>query len=330
MKLFFAQVLVFLSLTFTAGATAIGDISLFDHIKKDAMVEVSLSVDLDQIIEMKRTETVIPAVFGYGTEHWDVKVNVRGKYRRTVCDFPPLKLKFSKESLRAEGMGTHNDFKLVTHCSDDWNSREYVAREQLAYELYNLVSEKSLRTQLVKISYEDTQSNRTLTRYGILIEDIDEMAERMGATELDDQYNLPAATFRDGSLERVAMFEYMIGNADYDAVMLRNIKIIQTPDGANTAVPYDFDFAGLVAAPYARPDVALGQTKITDRVMRYDFTAENYLVMAQEFQAKQTAILALVADYPYLSKRTRTELTDYLYLFFNEIETSLHTGQMIR
>ena len=330
MKALLTQLVFTLIFSTSILAAPAGPTSLFDHLHKSQMAEVSLSIDLDEIISMKKSDAYLNATFGYGDQNWDVRVKTRGRYRRKVCDFPPLKLKFSKKGLTADGLGEHNDFKLVTHCSDDWNSREYVAREQLAYELYSLVSEKSLRTQLVKITYIDDVSGRSMTRYGILIEDIDEMAERFGAVELDDAYNLPTATFRDGSLERVAMFQYMIGNADYDHTMMRNVKYIQTPDGSNTVVPYDFDFSAIVNAPYAIPNVEIGQQRITDRVMRYDFSNDKFMRVAQEFKLKEDSILQSVADNPYVSKRTKNEIMDYLGLFFQEIDTALQTGTMPR
>ena len=40
---------------------------------------------------------------------YQVEIKPRGKYRRKVCEEPPLKVKFSKKALRAEGLDTLNE-----------------------------------------------------------------------------------------------------------------------------------------------------------------------------------------------------------------------------
>ncbi len=320
MKTQLFQLIVTLLISISAIAAPSGQTSLFDRLESQEMIEVKLTVDLEQLMQMKKSNDYLPATFSHGGQNWDLKVKTRGRFRRKVCDFPPLKLKFKKDGLVKEGLAKHNEFKLVTHCSDDWNSRDYVAREQLAYEIYGTLTETSLRTQLVKITYQDSESKRKSTRYGILIEDIDEMAERVGAVELDNVYNLPASSFQNNSLERVAMFQYMIGNADWDSKMTRNIKIIQYANGQHSAVPYDFDFAAIVSAPYVRPNPEVGQFKITDRVLRHKFTNASFNKMSQEFLAKKNEIVDVVAHYPHLSKKSKSEVLDYINAFYLELD----------
>ncbi len=47
------------------------------------------------------------------------------------------------------------------------------------------------------------------------------------------------------------VFEYLIGNTDWSAVFNHNVVLIRDAAGRATAVPYDFDFSGLVDADYA-------------------------------------------------------------------------------
>jgi hypothetical protein len=46
----------------------------------------------------------------------------------------------------------------------------------------------------------------------------------------------------------------MIANTDFSTTFFHNIKVFKTTDGKNVPVPYDFDMAGVVNAPYATVD----------------------------------------------------------------------------
>ena len=59
----------------------------------------------------------------------------------------------------------------------------------------------------------------------------------------------------------------MIGNTDWSVKALHNIKLISRSSPQKpVAVPYDFDNAGLVNAPYALPAEYLGVNSVTERV----------------------------------------------------------------
>ncbi|MEM6771565.1 MAG: hypothetical protein AAF597_13360 [Bacteroidota bacterium] len=186
---------------------------------------------------------------------------------------PPLKLKFKKDGLRAAGLTTHNDFKLVTHCTDDEAGQDAILREQLAYELYNTVApEASFRTQLITVTYVNTVDGSTTTSYAILIEDTDELKNRLDTKNCKDCYALPAEQINNA--ETFAMFQYMIGNSDFSNRMVRNMKLMQNTDGNYTAVPYDFDFSGLVNAQYATGFPHLNETSPTDRTMIWEYDTD--------------------------------------------------------
>ena len=61
----------------------------------------------------------------------------------------------------------------------------------------------------------------------------------------------------------------MIGNTDWGCTYLQNIVLI-TKDSAKApfAIPYDFDHAGIVDAPYARPAEELEISSIRERLYR--------------------------------------------------------------
>ena len=246
--------------------------SFFDRLTNPDVTRFTLTFDFDQMEDMKNVDGYFPATFSHQGENWDANLKVRGRYRRRICDFPPLKLKLSKDMLEAAGLQRHNKFKLVTHCSDNFDVADNVLREQLAYELYNTLTGEGFRTQLVQVTYRNATDGQTIERFGILIEDTDEMAHAMGGKECDDCVNVNSSQFLAGNLEKVALFNYMIGNADYAVVMPRNIKIVQQSAGNKyRAVPYDFDFAGMVNTEYAVPNVNFQQTNVKDRVWIWEY-----------------------------------------------------------
>ena len=296
--------------------------SFFDRLSLPQVSNVTLTLDLDQILaENKYNDNYTPATFSHSGENWDVDVKVRGRYRRRVCDFPPLRIKFSKDMLEAAGLERHNKFKLVTHCSDTFDAKDNVLREQLAYELFALVNGDGYRTQVVNITYQDIDSDVRIERVGILIEDTDEMANRLGGEECDECFNLAQNDFRSNALETTAMFQYMIGNADWSARMQRNVKFVQLQAGGRfIAVPYDFDFAGMVDTEYAVPNPDLSQTDVKQRFFQWDFEATPDLQPTIDyFLTKEDAIMDHIENYTLLSKRSRRQVANYIGEFFESL-----------
>ena len=175
--------------------------SIFDVINQQEIVDMVLTGEIDSLVEVRKTKKYRSAdvsfTDGVGNIHnYKIKVKPRGKFRRRVCDFPPLKIKFSKDQLEAAGLSKHNDLKLVTHCmEDELYNENLLLREYLAYKLYNELSPNSFRTQLVRITYQDkNDKNNKQVQYGFLIEDVDELADRMGGKECDDCFGIHDAT----------------------------------------------------------------------------------------------------------------------------------------
>ncbi|MBK9492183.1 MAG: hypothetical protein IPO07_27860 [Haliscomenobacter sp.] len=91
--------------------------SIFDVFAQKEMLEVTLTTDLGHLIEHRKKEIEQPAALSYINEagdaiSYDIKITPRGKYRRRICDFPPLKLKVSKSVLAITGLSAHKRFKV--------------------------------------------------------------------------------------------------------------------------------------------------------------------------------------------------------------------------
>ena len=199
-------------------------------------------------------------------------------------------------------------------------SKENVIREFLAYQLYQDVSAYSLRVQLVEVTYVDElKPSNKVKRWGLLIEDIDELAARVGAVELDT-FGLEQAQMDGPAWEKMAVFQYMIGNTDWDIRMARNVKILQIKkSGALIPVPYDFDFAGLVNAPYAVPNPDFQLTSVKDRLYQGEDRKNPHLANTLFFfKQNKEQLLQRVDRLPQLSRDTRYELKTYLNTFFDQ------------
>ncbi|HMN91442.1 MAG TPA: hypothetical protein PKD70_13605 [Saprospiraceae bacterium] len=303
--------------------------SIFQTIAHQEVVDISIHADLAQLIDNRRSEAYLDATFTHydaqGAKiNYDVKVQTRGKFRRRVCDFPPIKLKFAKKNLDAAGLARDfNDLKLVTHCLDDREAgNENVLKEYLIYKLYNQLNPNSLRAQLVRVTYVDTQGKIGKTkRYGILLENTDEMAARLGGSEYEVMNVAPDSISKTDEMT-TALFQYMIANADWDLRMLRNVKLVlHAGTGKVIPVPYDFDFAGLVNTSYALPQTDKGLYSIRDRLyLGNSFEQTSMRHTLAYFMTQKEHLLHTIKQMKLLSAASRTDMMRYVESFYNSIE----------
>jgi hypothetical protein len=175
---------------------------------------------------------------------------------------------------------------------------------------------------LVKVTYQD-RSNKdySFTRYGILLEDEEELVGRTGA-EIYDTMGTSAEKLHSAQEKIAAVFQYMIGNTDWSIEMLRNVKLLKKQEDKLIPVPYDFDFSAVVAAPYARPNTDVGQKKIGQRVfMGKAGSAQELYATLSYFRTKKQDLLDLVNDFQLLDPASKESILMYLHGFFDEIET---------
>jgi hypothetical protein len=135
---------------------------------------------------------------------------------------------------------------------------------------------------------------------------------------------MPRVPFKDLDPEAVttmALFEYMIGNTDVSIVKLHNVKLMVTQARTIYPVPYDFDFSGLVDAPYANPDPKLGIATVRERLYRGPCrTQADLMPLVDRFRAKKAEIMALFDSVPDLTTSYRRGARSYLEEFYSIIE----------
>lgn len=303
--------------------------TIFDELSGQEVLKLTIETDISHLMKNAPSEDYQPAKLHFeGPEKGEVirsaKIRLRGRYRRRVCDFPPLKIKFPEDELRRAGLDpVFRSLKLVTHCLEEkFEGNQNVFKEYLAYQLYNLISEHGYRVQLAKVTYLDTEGKKQkVQRYGFLLEDIDELAYRAGGDECDECLNPDPERLDSRNLALMSMFQYMIGNVDWNLKMMRNLKFVERKEPGNSlTVPYDFDFAGLVNAPYARPNTDYGLTSVRQRLFigpPLDDAMMKWTI--NYFKFKREEIMQYVRDFRLLSRQNREDVIEFLDHFFEHL-----------
>ncbi len=238
------------------------------------VLNIKLSGDLRELFNDRSDDaTYHSLLLSYTTKDSNVisipvRSRTRGNFRRTMgdCTYPPIWLDFSENTNQTASLFSgHVKLKLVMPCRGD----ELVIREYLLYRIYNLVTGKSFRTRLVRIEADDTKKSRkTDPFYGMLLEEDKELAKRNHAVLVRRPMLRMQNTEPDAFL-KMAVFEYMIGNTDWSVEYQQNIRLLAADTlSVPTAVPYDFDHAGLVNAPYAEPAEELRMQSVRQRRYR--------------------------------------------------------------
>ena len=234
-----------------------------------APLEVTINAPIESLMDVRPDKAELNGSFAFtdrdgARKRVAVKVRTRGNYRRDKehCDFAPLRLNFRKGDVRDTLFHGQDKLKLVTHCrSYERGFEEVLFREYLAYRLFRELTDISYGVRLLNITYFDTHSEKELTRFGFLIEDDKDVAKR-------NDLNLVEARFLQHGYHDpvrqnlVHLFEYMIGNTEYSLVnpepgksCCHNADVLSATEAPPyIALPFDFDFSGLVNASYAEPN----------------------------------------------------------------------------
>jgi len=289
-------------------------------------VKATLNTDISTVINQKMKPRPMKAVFKYTAPDssvitQNIIINARGQFRRSECYMPPLKLDFHTDT--TSPLYSLSSLKLVGPCRFTNNNEELLLKEYLVYKMYNLLTEKSFRVRLMELTYEDSRGKRKpLTEYTFLIEDGDAMAKRNGCKEYKNDKILTEQTNRK-QMTLVALFEYMIGNTDWAVPHNHNIRLIRSKTDTLTppyAIPYDFDYSGLVDAYYAIPDAQLGIEKVTERLYRgFPRTMEELEEAIALFNQQKNNIYSLIQNFDLLDIRTRKNMTGYIDDFYKQI-----------
>lgn len=325
--------LALLALLLAAGAAHAGEATpLF---ASNTPLEIRIEGPVRDLVRASdRSTDPYPATLIYDGKTWPIELSARGNSRRRpdVCQFPPLRVEFTGKPEETTLFHKQKKLKLVTHCRKSASYQQYVHLEYAAYKLFNVVTEASFRVRPLRVVYFDTERGREVaTRDAFFIEDVDDLARRVDMKEI----KRPTATLAQHdatALARASVFNFMIGNLDWSALdgpgdddCCHNGKLIGPEKDAASGlfiVPYDFDFSGLVDAPYATPPDDLRMRDVRSRRYR-GFCAHNAetLAVAAEIRAARADLESAIASFPGVGERTTDKAVKYLASFFDDIET---------
>jgi hypothetical protein len=276
----------------------------------------------------RNTEPVEATLSVTGQEpRWQIQIEPRGISRRTggICNFPPLRIDFG-EGTQGTLFRGQNRLKLVTRCNGGGAAEQLTVLEYLAYRLYNEITPLSYRVRPARVTYRDGRDD---TQFNFLIEDVDDLARRNNRLTA---INVTSGEIRGAQLNahaatHYALFQFMIGNLDWDMVSGRagedcchNSRLLGASDTAReglTPAPYDFDYSGLVNAPYALPPESLPVRNVRQRYYRgYCRFNDELPVVIAHFQSRRAAILSLIDGETRLAQGRRDTARRYIEDFF--------------
>jgi hypothetical protein len=233
-------------------------------------LDVSVTLPLRELKRSRSDSIYFPTGlhFKSGNDAWDsvqMGIRARGNFRRKHCYFPPLRIKIKKSEAKGSLFEGTKNLKLVVPCQATNNYDALILKEYLCYKLYERVTPYAFRTRLVALRLHDNGGKgKDHILRAFFIEDDDALAERLHGVAADDKTIRPQHLQDTGAL-RLDLFQYMIANTDFSTTFLHNIKVVQTNSHQKIPVPYDFDMAGLVSAPYATVDESLGIRNVRER-----------------------------------------------------------------
>ncbi|MDJ0908964.1 MAG: hypothetical protein QNI99_07205 [Woeseiaceae bacterium] len=267
-----------------------------------------------------------------GTEvEVSVQLRTRGNYRRdeSTCPFAPLRLDFRGSEVEGTLFDKQDKLKLVTHCRErSVQYEQLLIREYVTYRLLNVLTDISYRVRLLRVTYQDIESNRAdrLT-WAFVIEHKDRFDNRTGLDPLDvERTSLSALDPEFTNL--TSIFQYMIGNTDFSPISApegasccHNTHPFAVEGGPVHSVPYDFDMSGIINAPYAAPNPRFGLRDVRQRLYRGRCRFNDHLpATIEHFQNSREALYAVVAEATALSPRNRRSMERYLDSFFKTLD----------
>ena len=295
--------------------------------RSDDDLPVTLKADFRAVMRDRNDDSVttFPATISFpaadgSVQSMPLRIRTRGHSRRNVrtCTFAPLRLEFDKARTKGTLFDGHGALKLGTHCRA--GQQEIILREHAIYETFNLLTPRSFRSRVAKMTYLDAATGKLVAEEaGLFVEDDDDVAKRMEGRIVAVEKPL-FASIDAGSLNLMMLFEYMIGNTDFSIIEQHNVRLVQTQAGRRFAVPYDFDYAGLADADYARPSKALPIASVRDRLFRGPCrTADEWQPYLDQLRAVKGKAMALF-EAPGLSPEYRKDARSYLEQFYRILD----------
>ena len=325
MKKFFLLLFIGAAIYLPVSAQKVDKVKFFEE---ESIVNATLEMDLKDLLAKKAKERFLPGTLTFtfkdgSTVKEKITASARGNFRRETCFMPGLKVNFKADSMSS--LSKFKEMKLSNGCSSGDEPGQLVIKEYLAYKIYNLLTEMSLRVRLMNLSFKDVSGKRKpYTQFAFLIEDVDEMAKRNKMIEVEGTTYNTEQTNRD-QMTLVTLFEYLIGNTDWSVPAYHNVKLIGPKDDKSVrpyVVAYDFDICGFVDAPYSTIDEKLQEqiSSVRDRLNRgFPRTIEELKIAVKVFNDKKEKIIGLIKNNEYLNSKEKSKAVEYIEDFYKTI-----------
>ena len=299
------------------------------------VLEVTIDAPFKALMDVRPDKAYLDGSFTYkeadGTERTlALKLRTRGNYRRGKdhCNFAPIRLNFAKGQVKGTLFDGQDKLKLVTHCQNsDPAYEQLVVREYLAYRLLHELTPKSFAVRLMRITYRNTSDQKERTKLGFVIEDSDDVAKRSGM-KVASVGLITAKYLEPEQATLIHVFQYMIGNTEYSVVRpepnkdcCHNVDLM-APRGEAVYSPlaYDFDFSGLVNAPYAQPNPRYKLPNVRVRLFAGECTYDEQLKTTIEyFHEKKPALFQVIDELEPLTRMSRSAARRYIEAFYERI-----------
>jgi hypothetical protein len=296
----------------------------------DEPLRLELFVDLEYLKDERPDEEEEPALLRFrqpdrGWADAPAEIRTRGIFRRESrnCSFPPLRLDVPRGQMKGTVFHGQDKLKLVFPCREGRsNYQTLVLREYLAYRMLNLLTPASYRVRLVELTVHDTSGDSDpVDAYGFLIESDEAMAARNRAVISEwEQFHPQGMDVEQATV--VSLFQFMIGNTDWSPVFFHNAKLIWDNQGRYLTIAFDFDFSGIVDAPYATPDPVVGIETVRERrYWGFCWEGADFDALNRQFTELRPQFEQLWREMDLMEEGDRRRGLDYLETFYRILET---------
>ena len=324
------------TLLFAAGAHTLEVGDADPMFQDDGVLELTITAPFPALLKRRPNEEYLPGSLSYteadgSVVNMDIGIRTRGNYRRQkrICPFPPLRLNIDKSQTKGTVFHKQNKLKLVAHCRDRSERYEQgVIREYLAYRILNTLTDISYRARLLRVTYIDSEKKHDdRVQYGFFIEHKNRLSKRLRLAEIvTDKIRTDQLVGAYSDL--TSLFQFMIGNTDFSPIAgakgedcCHNSTLFGNEREPVYSIPYDFDMAGLVDAPYAEPNPRVNIKRVTQRLYRGRCAhIGNLDDTLQSFRENRSAIYTIIEGQQELSPKTRKSVTRFMDDFYHVID----------
>lgn len=302
----------------------------------DSVIEIRITAPMKSLLRERSDEDYLPGTLTYteadgSVVELDIGIRTRGNFRRQprVCPFPPLRVNFKKSQVENTLFHEQDKLKLVAHCRDRSDRyQQHVFKEYLAYRILNTLTDVSYRARLARITYVDSEkADEDRVQYGFFIEHNNRLSKRLGLPEISTS-GISASDLQGPYSDLTSLFQYLIGNTDFSPIAgaegedcCHNSTLFGNEGEPVYSIPYDFDMAGLVDAPYAEPNPKFPIRSVTQRLYRGRCAyIDNLQTSLQLFQDNRDAIYGLIEEQEQLDDSSRKKVRKFVDRFYKVID----------